>query len=80
MLGENAIRFLDLDRARLAEIAERIGPSLDEVTMPTDEVDPDLITHLDTRGGLLKPAEGGSRLSAIESIVKEDLVGAGVSG
>jgi predicted TIM-barrel fold metal-dependent hydrolase len=79
MLGGNAIRFLDLDRARLAAIAERIGPILDEVTMATDEVEPDLITHLDTRGGLLKPAEGGSRLSAIESIVKEDLVGAGAS-
>ena len=31
MLGENAIRFLGLDRARLADIASRIGPTVEEI-------------------------------------------------
>src|SRR5262249_26041593 len=31
MLGENAIRFLDLDRERLATIARRIGPTMAEI-------------------------------------------------
>ena len=32
MLGENAIRFFGLDRDRLAEIAKRIGPTVEEIT------------------------------------------------
>ena len=31
MLGENAIRFLGLDRDRLAEIAARVGPTVDDI-------------------------------------------------
>jgi hypothetical protein len=57
MLGENAIRVLGLDRARLAAIAERIGPTVDDVTGRTPDLDPRLLANWDARGGYLKPPE-----------------------
>jgi predicted TIM-barrel fold metal-dependent hydrolase len=38
MLGENGVRAYHLDRTVLAEIAARIGPSLDEIQQPFDEL------------------------------------------
>jgi hypothetical protein len=73
MLGENAVRFLRLDRERLAEIARRIGPTIDDITGSGPEIRPELITNFDERGGYLKPAEGGERLSAVDELVREDL-------
>ena len=57
MLGENAIRVLGLDRARLAAIADRIGPTAADVTGPAPELDPRMLANWDARGGYLKPAE-----------------------
>jgi predicted TIM-barrel fold metal-dependent hydrolase len=57
MLGENAIRVLDLDRERLAAIAARVGPTVDDVTGRTPELDPRLLENWDARGGYLKPPE-----------------------
>src|SRR5262249_14599536 len=75
ILGENATRFFGLDRAKLAEIADRIGPRVDEITAPgaAATVDPALIEHLSLRCGLLKPAEGGQRVGDIESMLRDDL-------
>lgn len=78
MLGENAINFLGLDRDRLVEIAKRIGPSIDDITGAGPEVRPELIENFDQRGGYLKPAEGGARLSAVDELLREDLAGVGV--
>ena len=72
ILGENAIRFLGLDRARLAEIAARIGPMIEDITGPS-EMDADLLAHLEDRCGFSKPAERDSRLSEIEGLLREDL-------
>jgi len=36
ILGENGIRAYGLDRAALAAVAARIGPTIDEVTTPLD--------------------------------------------
>jgi len=74
MLGENAIRFLGLDRARLAELARRIGPSVDDVLGHGGEVDQRLIDSFAARGGYLKPAEGGSRLDEVDALLQGDLV------
>jgi predicted TIM-barrel fold metal-dependent hydrolase len=74
MLGENMIRFFDLDRARLAEIARRIGPTYAELTT-RPEVRPDLIDSFAARGGYLKPAEGDGRLETVLEMVEEDLAG-----
>jgi len=57
MLGENAIRVLGLDRAPLAEIAARIGPTVDDVTGRAPALDPRLVANWDARGGYLKPPE-----------------------
>jgi predicted TIM-barrel fold metal-dependent hydrolase len=78
MLGENAIRFFGLDASELARVAERIGPTIDELTNPAP-VDPALIEHLDLRCGLLKPAEGGSRLAGVDELLRDDLVRMGAS-
>ena len=72
ILGENIIRFLSLDRTRLAAIADRIGPTIESITR-TSEIDPALLGHLDERCGYSKPAERDSRLPEIEGLLSEDL-------
>jgi predicted TIM-barrel fold metal-dependent hydrolase len=57
MLGENAIRFLGLDRAHLAKIADRIGPTVEQVTGRAPKLDARMIANWDRRGGYLKPVE-----------------------
>jgi predicted TIM-barrel fold metal-dependent hydrolase len=78
MLGENAIRFFGLDRDRLAEIARRIGPTIDEIHAG-GEVRPDLIESFATRGGYLKPAEGEDKLPMVDDLLRADLAGLGAS-
>jgi hypothetical protein len=73
ILGENAIRFFGLDRAHLAEIAERIGPDLTAITDPGATVDSALIEHLDQRCGVLKPAEGDAMLGRLDPMMQEDV-------
>jgi predicted TIM-barrel fold metal-dependent hydrolase len=76
MLGENAVRFFGLDRARLSEIARRIGPTIEE--LHTGGPVPDkLMENFALRGGYLKPAEGEAKLPAVDRVLKEDLVGLG---
>ena len=73
MLGENAIRFAGLDRDRLAEIARRIGPTVDEIIGADPRVEPKLIENFETRGGYLKPPEGDEQIAVIEPLVAKDL-------
>ena len=79
MLGENAVRFFDLDRARLTEIAKRIGPTIAEIHAggPVDEA---LIENFARRGGYLKPAEGAAKIPAVEGAVREDIEALVASG
>jgi predicted TIM-barrel fold metal-dependent hydrolase len=80
ILGENAIRFLDLDREPLAEIAKRIGPRLEAITGGGGpEVRPELIANFDQRSGFLKPAEGEAKLPMVDTLLKEDLAAVGVT-
>jgi predicted TIM-barrel fold metal-dependent hydrolase len=79
MLGENAIRVLGLDRPRLAEIAARIGPRVDEIMGPEALYDPRLIRQFDARGGYLKPAECDGKLTEVDEMLRADLRQAGVS-
>jgi len=72
ILGENLIGFLGLDAARMAAIAERVGPTVDEVT-GGGAVDPALIEHLGTRCGYDKPFEGDSRIDELAPMLDEDL-------
>jgi predicted TIM-barrel fold metal-dependent hydrolase len=72
MLGENGIRFLGLDRDRLAAIAKRIGPKLEDITgggtMP-----PELLERFDGSSGYLKPYEGADQLADLDVMLAEDL-------
>jgi predicted TIM-barrel fold metal-dependent hydrolase len=79
ILGENVIRVLGLDRARLAEVAARIGPTLEELTAGPP-VDAELVGHFDLRGGYLKPAEGAAKIPIIDELVRADLAQAGITG
>jgi hypothetical protein len=72
ILGENVIRFLDLDRATLAAIADRVGPTIEAITSPF-ELEPALLAHLEDRCGYSKPAERDSRIPEIEHLVVEDV-------
>ena len=78
ILGENVIRFLDLDRARLAAVAQRIGPTMASLGGDAPPVDPALVEHFDLRGGYLKPAEGGAKLDQVMELVTGDLAAAGL--
>jgi predicted TIM-barrel fold metal-dependent hydrolase len=75
MLGENAIRVLSLDRAGLAAVAERIGPTIGDITGRTPDLDPRLIANWDARGGYLKPPEQIDP-DAIDAFLEVDISGA----
>ncbi len=76
MLGENAIRFFGLDRDVLAAIAEKIGPTVQDITGGVS-VDPELVAMFDGRSGYLKPAEGDARIPEIAPMLTNDLAGVG---
>ena len=72
MLGENGIRFFDLDRDRLAAIAKRIGPRLEEITSGA-KMPQDLVERFAASSGYLKPYEGDEKLADIDKMLAEDL-------
>ena len=78
ILGENAIRFFGLDRARLAEIAKRIGPTVEELHAGEPVAD-DLIDSFALRGGYLKPAERDANLEKVDTALRQDLAGMGIT-
>jgi hypothetical protein len=61
-----------LDRAKLATIAERIGPTIDDITGRVPELDPRLVANWDARGGYLRPPEEHDP-DAIDALLREDL-------
>jgi predicted TIM-barrel fold metal-dependent hydrolase len=72
MLGENAIRYFDLDRDALAEVAAEIGPSAAQL-LAGPPVASDLLDLFDGRGGYLRPAEGDARIPDIAPMIDDDL-------
>jgi predicted TIM-barrel fold metal-dependent hydrolase len=72
VLGENAIRVLGLDRAKLVAVAEQIGPTIADITGSTPALDPRLVANWDARGGYLKPPEPHDP-EAIDAFLREDL-------
>ena len=73
VLGENLLQFLRLDRDRLAVIAERIGPSIDDLVGDVPLPSAGLVGHFDQRGGYLKAAEGATRLGELDEMLDADL-------
>jgi hypothetical protein len=78
-LGENLVRFLDLDGRALDAIAERVGPELEEIT-GSSAIDPALLDHLSGRTGLSKPAEGDGRIGELSPLIDEVLTAFGATG
>jgi predicted TIM-barrel fold metal-dependent hydrolase len=70
MLGENAIEWYGLDRARLAALAETIGPRPEDL-LGDHAVDPRLIANFDKRGGFGKPAEQANTAAVVEGFDKD---------
>lgn len=71
MLGENAIRFYNLDRGPLDEAAARIGPTYAEIS-GGGTVDERILEHWDSRSGYGKPAEQLD-LAKVDKLLEEDL-------
>jgi Amidohydrolase len=57
ILGENAISCYGLDRAKLAEIADRIGPDASDLLAGRDQVDAEIVASFHNRSGYRAPAE-----------------------
>jgi predicted TIM-barrel fold metal-dependent hydrolase len=72
MLGENAVRVLRLDRAHLQAVADRVGPSVADVTGRRPVLDERLVENWDQRGGYLKPPEQVDT-GAIDALLGDDL-------
>jgi hypothetical protein len=77
ILGENVIRFLDLDHARLQVIADRVGPTVDEIVR-SPAVPAELVEVFANRSGYLKPWEGDTKLDLVDNLLRDDLAPAGV--
>jgi hypothetical protein len=72
MLGENAVRVMGLDRANLAAVAARIGPTVDDITGRTPQLDARLLANWDARGGYLKPPEQVDP-DAVDALLGQDV-------
>jgi predicted TIM-barrel fold metal-dependent hydrolase len=76
ILGENAIELYGLDRAKLATIADRIGPWPAEVLVAKHDVPESLIEHFHTRSGFSRPADPVD-VESIEQAFRSDLAAVG---
>jgi predicted TIM-barrel fold metal-dependent hydrolase len=72
VLGENVIRVFGLNRARLAAVAERVGPTVNDIAGGAPELDPRLVANWDARGGYLKPPEAFDG-DAVDALLREDI-------
>ena len=78
MLGGNGIRFFGLDEARLAAIAKRIGPTIEEIT-GIGPAPPELVERFANSSGYLKPYEGDEKLGEVDELLAQDLAAVGGS-
>jgi predicted TIM-barrel fold metal-dependent hydrolase len=78
MVGENGIRFFGLDRERLAAIAKRIGPTIDEI-IGGPSMTEDQIERFAASSGYTKPYEGDEKLTDVDQVLKDDLALFGAS-
>ena len=76
ILGDNAVRCYGLDRAKLEEVAARVGPTAGDL-FDGGEVDSELIVDFDRRAGLLRSAEEVDTLT-VRQLLDEDLTATGV--
>ena len=75
MLGENAIACYGLDRAALAKVAERIGPTAKELLGRGGTVKPELVQDFHRRSGYASPPEDVDT-GRLDTMLAEDLAAA----
>jgi hypothetical protein len=63
--------MLDLDRKELQAIADRVGPSVDDILAPGPAIDPRMLESWDLRAGYLKPVEHADP-RAIDDLLRAD--------
>ena len=73
IMGGNAIKVLGLDKAKLDEIAARIGVPEDAVFGKHPPLSEDLLAHFNRRGQYLGKPEGDERMTEIDGMMQEDL-------
>jgi hypothetical protein len=49
ILGDNAVRFYKLDKAKLHAVANEVGPTVEEVLEPATSVSPELQAWMESR-------------------------------
>ena len=72
ILGENAIRAFALDRAPLAAVAARVGPTVAELHTGAEDVPGPYIEQFHRRAGFLRPAERVDE-AAVRELAEADL-------
>jgi predicted TIM-barrel fold metal-dependent hydrolase len=77
ILGENALAFYRLDREKLTEVAQRIGPTPDDV-LGGHPVDPRVVQHFHDRSGFAQPPEHLDR-EFLDGYISEDTRGLATS-
>jgi predicted TIM-barrel fold metal-dependent hydrolase len=79
MLGENAIECYNLDRKALTALAERIGPSPEDILGGQRPIRPALVADFDKRAGYAQPMEQVDT-AALGQLLRADVTaGAGAS-
>lgn len=73
ILGENAIEYYGLNRPKLEELAERIGPLASDVLVDSHDVDPRKIAHFHRRAGFNKDPLVSFDEEELGAAVEEDL-------
>ena len=71
LLGENAVRFFGLDRDRMAAIADRIGPTMDQLRGRPACHDEKMVANWDKRGQYLKELELANPVAIDKLLVKD---------
>jgi predicted TIM-barrel fold metal-dependent hydrolase len=73
ILGGNVVRFYNLPEAKLAAVAERIGPKVDDI-LGDHYVSDELIQHFNRRAGYLRSADP-VYVEELDSVLEPDLAG-----
>jgi predicted TIM-barrel fold metal-dependent hydrolase len=73
IMGANAMRFCQLDKAKLDAIALRIGPPIDQIFGQHPPLPEALLKHFDDRAQYLGEPERQTRIPEINRAMQEDL-------
>ena len=73
ILGENIVRILKLDAGVIHDIAEKVGPTLEEIVGHPRDLPEPLLAHFAKRGDYLRSGEGEARVQEMRDMLGEDI-------